>query len=169
MLPRIIDFAAIILIAIIALGWLVPRERKSQQSLGRPWEIAPIIGFLGAVLLAIGFVEADRRLVVESWRWGVVFGILLSVCFGLFMLYRANRIIADPNETGWRAWLRVAQSYGLFLLIAILSVIIAVRVVGPLLEVFIAGALGTLVIVLAAGVFLIQWRRRGLRTTSDKQ
>jgi hypothetical protein len=144
------------------------RGQKTTQSAARQWELAPIIGFLGAVLLAIGFVEAARREVVEAWRWGIAFGILLSVCFGLAILYRANRVVAGVNSSGLRAWLRLAQTYGLVLLIAIFGVIIAVRVIGALLEVFIASALGTLVIAIAVGFFAIQWRKRGIRIVNDK-
>ncbi len=151
MLLRILTIIAAVLLSLFALDWFLPRSRQSPS---RSWDIAPIIGFLGVVLLGLGFVEASRRLVVDAWGWGIAFGLLLSVCVALAILYRAHRELSANRGTGLRYWLRVVQTYGLVLLIALFGVMIAVRVIGALLEVFIASALGTLVIAIAMVVFV---------------
>ncbi len=162
MLPRILGFFAVLLISIFVLDWFVIKGQRSERSSARSWDVAPIIGFLGAVLLVLGFVEATRREVLDAWRWGIAFGFLLTACAGLAMVYRANRPIVT-KKTGWRAWLAIIKTYGLVVLLALLGVIIAVRVIGALLEVFVAAALGTLVIAIAIVIVVIHWRRKSVR------
>jgi len=167
MLPRILSLVAVLFIAIFALDLLLVRGRRQNPSSARPWDVAPVIGFLGAVLLALAFVESARREVLDAWRWGIAFGFLLTACAGLAMIYRGNRRVAG-NATGLRAWLRIVQTYGLVLLFGILGLVIAVRVIGAMLEVFIASALGTLVIAIAIAVFAVNWRKKSVRMTNDR-
>lgn len=167
MLPRILSIFAVLLSALFALDWFVIKGQRSARSSARSWDVAPIIGFLGAVLLALGFVEASRREVLDAWRWGIAFGFFLIVCAGVAMVYRANRPVTI-KATGWRAWLMIIKTYGLVVLIAIFGVIIAVRLIGALLEVFIAAALGTLVIAIAIAIITIHLRRKSIRIPNDK-
>ncbi len=167
MVPRILTIVAVLLLALFALDWFFLRGRPRNQPIARPWDVAPIIGFLGAVLLSLAYVESTRREVVDAWRWGIAFGFLLTVCAGLAMIYRGNRRVAG-NASGLRARLRIVQTYGLVLLFGILGMVIAVRVIGVMLEVFIASALGTLVVAIAIAVFAVNWRKKSVRMTNDQ-
>jgi len=117
-----------------------------------------VIGFIGAILLGLGFVEAVRREVMDAWRWGIGLGVALAFIAAVIWWVRAGAR-SGPSETGWRAWLRIAQTYGIVILFGVLGVTLAVRVIGALLEVFIASALGVLALALALGIFIITWRK----------
>ena len=157
MFGRIILVVGAGVVAVLALDYFFLRRRAVK----RPsifLEIAPVIGFIGAILLGLGFVEAVRREVVEAWRWGIGLGVALAFVAGALWRVGAGASIG-PSEMGWRAWLRIAKTYGIVLLFGVLGVVLAVRVIGALLEVFIASALGVLALAVALGIFIITWRR----------
>ncbi len=170
---RVIVAMALLIVATFVIQILISRSRARTFSSRHyaMWDVAPVTGFLGAVLLALSFAEAARREAIEAWRWGIALGLLLSGCLAAAVVYRWNhRVpkIADPvarngaipggKETAARALLSLVRTYGLGLLFAILGVTLAVRFVGAALEVFIAGALGTFIVAMALGVFAIAWR-----------
>jgi len=156
MFGRIVVIVGVGVLAVLALDYFFLRHRGSRRNIF--WEIAPVIGFIGAILLGLAFIEAVRREVVDAWRWGIGLGLALAFIAAVIWWARAG-VRSGPKETGWRAWLRIAQTYGIVVLFGALGIIIAVRVVGALLEVFIASALGVLAIALALGIFIITWRR----------
>jgi MFS family permease len=158
MFIRILAAIILILAALFVVDWLFLRNR-AQKSLSAMWDTAPILGFFGAVLLALAFAEAARREAMDAWRWSIAFGLLLSACAGIAMMARAKYRVAR-NESGLRGLWRIAQTYGLAILFGALGVVIAVRVIGAALEVFIAGALGLLIIAIAVGVFVVSWRKK---------
>lgn len=165
---RVIAAMALLFVAAFVIQILVSRSRARNFSSRRyaMWDVAPVTGFLGAILLALSFAEAARREAIEAWRWGIAFGLLLSGCLAAAVLYRwshrvskiAGFAIPSGKETAARAILGFVRTYGLGLLFAVLGVTLAVRFVGAALEVFIAGALGTLIVAMALGVFAIAWR-----------
>lgn len=158
MFSRIVGVVGIGILAVLALDYFFLRRRfPNRPSIFS--ELAPVIGFIGAILLALAFVEAARREVMAAWNWGIGLGLVLAVVGGVIWLMTAD-VRRGVRESSWRAWIRVVRTYGIVVLIGVLGVIIAVRVIGALLEVFIASALGVLAIGIAAAIFAASWRRR---------
>jgi hypothetical protein len=158
MFTRIAAVVGISLLLILALDYFFLRRRFPN----RPsvfWELAPVIGFIGAVLLTLAFVEAMRREVMAAWNWGIGLGLLLAIVAGVIWLMTAD-VRRSVQESSWRAWLRIARTYGIVLLMGVLGIVIAVRVIGALLEVFIASALGVLALGIAAVILAKNWRSR---------
>ena len=156
MFGRILGVVAIGVIAVLALDYFFLRQRGGNRR-NILWEIAPVIGFIGAILLGLAFIEALRREVMDAWRWGVGLGLALAFISAVIWWARAGAQ-RGTRVTGWRAWLRLAQTYGIVVLGGVLGVVLAVRVIGALLEVFIASAVGVLALALALGIFIITWR-----------
>ncbi len=161
MLTRVLAVLVMLFIAAFVIQILFARggTRKISFKQYTMWDVAPVTGFLGAVLLALSFAEAARREVLDAWRWGLAFGFVFSVGIGLAVIYRWNHR-APKKESTARAILGFIRTYGLVLLFAILGVTLAVRFIGASLEVFIGGALGVVVIAMAVAVFANAWRRR---------
>ncbi len=157
MYGRIVGAVGIGLLAIFVIDFFFLR-RRAQNRPSIFWEVAPVLGFIGAILLALAFVEAVRREIMEAWRWGIGFGLALAIFAAVAWFVRAS-VRGGMKESGWRAWLRIARTYGIVLLFGVLGVVIAVRVIGAVLEVFIASALGVLAIGVAVGIFAVSWRR----------
>jgi hypothetical protein len=155
MFSQLLTAVGILLIAIFALDYIFLRRFTKRSILQ---DIAPVIGFIGAILVALALVEALRRGVIEAWRWGGALGLLLLLGLALVTRTRTNAP-ARQGESGWRAAVRIAQTFGIVLLVGLLGVVIAVRVVGALLEVFLASALGVFAVGAVLGFFLRQWRR----------
>jgi len=157
MFGRIVAVVGVGIVAVIALDYFFLRRRAGNQR-NIFFEIAPVIGFIGAILLGLAFVEALRREVMAAWNWGIGLGLALALIAAVIWRVRVG-VRSGARETGWRAWLRIAQTYGIVLLGGVLGVALAVRVIGVLLEVFIASAVGVLAIALALGIFIISWRK----------
>src|SRR5574341_229523 len=120
---RVIAAVALLFVAAFVIQILISRSRARNFSSRQyaMWDVAPVAGFLGAVLLALSFAEAARREVIEAWRWGIAFGLILSGGVGAAAVYRWNHRapkIADPaipsgKETTARAILGFVRTYGL--------------------------------------------------------
>ena len=160
MFGRIVGVVGIGIVAILALDYFFLR-RRFQNRPSIFWELAPVIGFVGVILLGLAFIEAARREVMGAWNWGIGLGFVLALVAAVIWWLRAN-VRGGVKESGWRAWVRIAQTYGIVVLLGVLGVIIAVRVIGALLEVFIASALGVLAIGIAAAIFAASWRRKAV-------
>ncbi len=188
---RVIAAVALLFVATFVIQILISRRGarnflSSQRARGLAarqyamWDVAPVAGFFGAILLALSFAEAARREAIDGWRWGIAFGLILSGCLGAAAAYRwkhraprketaaqpgvAPRPARDPAGSAIHVILGFVRTYGLVLLFAILGVTLAVRIVGAALQVFIAGALGTFTIALAVALFAIAWRYKSVRS-----
>ncbi len=143
--------ALVLLIGISFLAqWLLPRKTTGNtRSQYLRWDIAPIIAFFGALLLALSFAEAARRDLLAPWGWGIAFGLLLSLGAGTLLSYRRRRAARGRA----RVWSSL-QRYGTPLLAAVLGLYLSIRVFGTALEVFAAGAFGILVVAVAVALFV---------------
>jgi hypothetical protein len=159
MFSQLITVVGIILIAIFALDYVFLRRFAKRRSL--LVDLAPVLGFIGAVLIALAFVEAARRGVVGAWQWGIASGLLLLLGLGLADWVRSNMQVRK-GESGFRIAMRIVQTFGFVLLIGLLGVLIAVRVIGALVEVFIASALGVFALGAVIGYFVREWRRKSV-------
>lgn len=161
MFSQLVTVVGIILVAIFILDhFLLGRFMKRRSIL---WDIAPVIGFAGAILVSLAFVEAVRRGVIEAFRWGSGFGVVLLLGLALLVWLQTNAP-SGGGASGLRTAARIAQTFGIVLLFGILGVVIAVRIIGALLEVFIASALGVLAVGAVLGFFVREWRRKAINS-----
>ncbi|MCL4489591.1 MAG: hypothetical protein M1570_15905 [Chloroflexi bacterium] len=148
---------------LIASTYVVQAFIPSTRGRGRPmqhylaWDIAPLVGFIGVVLLALSFIEADRQQVIYAWAGGGAFGFVAAVCLGIAFVYTQSHALqsgypAGKREGGLRRTWRYLRTYGPVLLIAALAFNLAVRWVGAALEVFAAGTAGVLALTVAVVV-----------------
>ncbi|MDE3088350.1 MAG: hypothetical protein KGJ80_03040 [Chloroflexota bacterium] len=145
---RIVGVLGALVIATYLIQWLVPR-RQTQESLRLSflrWDIAPVVAFFGVLVLALSLAEAARQDVIAQWGAGIALGFIVSA--GAWALTRYRRNAARPKG----AWQYLRQ-YGALGPASALVLYLSVRVLGAALEVFIAGAIGMIVIAIAAAVF----------------
>ncbi len=161
MFIRVLIIIAIVVIAVWLIQMMLLRARGRRLSPRRYArdDLAPMLAFFGAILLALSLVQAARRQVIDAWQWGLALGFVMSGGAAMLMGSAWNPS-ATEGESAWRAAFRLARRYGMFALIAILGVVLAVRVVGAGLEVFFAGALGVLLIGLALAMFAREARKK---------
>ena len=120
------------------------------------WDVPPILAFIGAVLLALAFVEGARREMMDAWRWGIALGLVVGA--GAWIaFYRAEQ---TTRESAGRAAWRWTRTYGVLALVALAAVYLGVRAVGALLGVLLASAAGVALIAAALGLFAKGWREK---------
>jgi hypothetical protein len=143
--------ALVLLIGISFLAqWLLPRRTTgTTRRKYLRWDIAPIIAFFGALLLALSFAEAARGELIAPWGWGIAFGLLVSLAGWAMLGYRRSRA-ARPPASAWS----LLQRFGTLLLAAVLGLYLSIRVFGTALEVFVAAALGILIVASAVAMFV---------------
>ncbi len=130
--------------------WLLPRRTAgSTRRNYLRWDIAPIIAFFGALLLALSFAEAARRELIAPWGWGIAFGLFVSLAGWALLGYRRRRA-ARPHASVWSS----LQRFGTLLLALVLGLYLSIRVFGTALEVFVAAAFGILVVASAVALFV---------------
>ena len=78
MLSTVVTVVAVLVIANLALELPYFAGTRAPSRTRVRWETAPVIGFLGMVVLGLAFVEATRRGRLDAWRWGMVLGIVLG-------------------------------------------------------------------------------------------
>jgi hypothetical protein len=136
-------FVATYVIQFFFLG-TKPKPGRSRTH----WDVPPILGFFGVLLLGLSFVEAMRRIVIEAWGLGIGLGIIISVSFWFARTYRSG-MTAKPRESRLRLTIRFLRTFGAPLFVLLLATYLAVRIFGAVVEVFIAGALGVLILAIA--------------------
>ncbi len=154
MWTRIVGLLILLIVLSFAIQWVLPRSARGRKIDSRRylrWDIAPIIGFFGLVLLALAFLDAFQQTVVYAWALGSGAGLLAGAS-----LWLAWRPLPPPakREPAWRLVWRFLRTYGLIFVIALVALNIGVRFLGAALEVFVAGAAGILLLAMAALVFL---------------
>ncbi len=154
MWERIVGLLVVLIILSFAIQWALPRKTRGRKIDSRRywrWDIAPIIGFFGLVLLALAFVEAFRQTVLTAWAVGSGAGLLAGA--SLWLAWRPLRQ-NSKREAAWRVAWRFIRTYGLVFVVVLLGLNIGVRFLGAALEVFVAAAAGIVLLATAMLVFV---------------
>ncbi len=158
MWTRIVGGLVLLIAASFGAQWLLPGTRgenaRSKQYVR--WDIAPIFGFLGLLLVVLAFLEALRGAILLAWAIGSAFGLVLGLGMWFALVYWWNQPATpvQKKESSLRLALRFVRTYGILFLLAIFGLNIAVRLLGAAIEVFAGGALGIFIIATAAAVFI---------------
>lgn len=148
---QIVGALVLLAAATYLIQWLVPRNRSKgiprRQYLR--WDVAPMAGFLAALLLTLSFAQAAQREVITPWGWGLAFGLI--VCIGAWVLSGHRRHRGTRERTSLWQYLR---RYGTLAIAALIGLYLAVRVFGSALEVFVAAAIGVVVTTAAVAMFV---------------
>jgi hypothetical protein len=148
---RIVVGLVFLLVATFLLQWLLPRGKSKRASRSRllRWDIAPTVGFFGAVLLGLSFAAASQHAAILEWTWGVVLGLVLGIVAWIMNGYRR----VTPAARRPSLWGRV-QQYGKAAIALAVGLYLSVRVLGLALEVFSAAVVGMLVLAAAVALFV---------------
>lgn len=148
MWTHIVATLVLLIVATWVIEWFLARRhaRKTPARNVVTRDVAPVVGFLGVILLALSLAEAARSAVLAAWGWGIALGVIASAYAVLAV--RAT-VAAQPTQSPARAAWRLLRTRGVALLLALAGVYLAVRVVGAALEVLLAGALGVMVVAMA--------------------
>ena len=151
---QIVAALLVLIVATYVVQLFLPRDKTrpgARRNYAR-WDIAPLLGFIGALVLALSLTEAARGAVIEAWAWGLGLGLALSVTFGIVLIY-SHDALPQKNESASRATWRFVRTYGVLAIFAAIGVYLAVRIVGAALEVFVTSAVGVWLVAMAAALF----------------
>ena len=147
----------IVLIAVTyAIQYFLPRRKPNSHSANARWDIAPALGFFGVLLLALSLTEAIRGAVIEAWMFGIAFGFILGIGAWIALGYRiqAPLVPAARKQSAFLATLRLIRTWGMTVILIVIGIYLAVRILGPSVEVFLAGAGAVLLIGVALRLFI---------------
>ncbi len=163
MWSRIVGGLAVLLGASYLIQMLVPKTRSRNKSTPRRylmWDVAPFVGFLGVLLLALSLIEAIRREAVVAWAGGGALGLVVGLSMWFALAYTWSNPVAPfvggpaPKKKPFLfGILHHIRTFGPPLLIVLLVLNVAIRIVGAMLEVFLAGAAGVFILALAVVLF----------------
>ena len=147
---NIVGVLVLLIIVSYLIQWLVPHGPSKAVSRSRylRGDVAPIVGFFGAILLALSFAQAAESNALAPWAGGDAFGLILSGGAWLFGFYRQRQ-----GTSKKRSVLQTVRRYGTVVIGSIIGLYLAVRIFGAVLEVFVAAALGMFVIAFAVALF----------------
>ncbi len=154
MWSQIVGTLVVLVVATYVIQLVLPRTRGGARRTSARWDIAPVIGFFGILLLALSFAEALRRVVIEVWLIGIVLGLVLSAFLWIAL---GSRETSAPRARGSAllATIRAIRTFGLPVVFALIGVYLAVRFIGAVVEVFVSGLLGAAIIAMAVWIFLV--------------
>ena len=72
MWSQIVVSLFVLVIGLYAIQFFMPRARRGSSRTSVRWDVAPMLGFFGVLLLALSLMEALRRTVIESWAGGIL-------------------------------------------------------------------------------------------------
>lgn len=153
MWTNIVGALVLLFVGTYVVQWFLPRSAKqamSRRDMRR--ELAPVIGFVGILLLALSLTESFRRQVVAAWGLGIALGVILSIGIWFALNYGLRGSVAMPTSP-LRATIQIVRTFGLPTILAVIGIYLAVRIVGVMLEMFIAGAISILVVAAAVMIF----------------
>jgi divalent metal cation (Fe/Co/Zn/Cd) transporter len=154
MWSQVVAALLVLIVATYAVQLFLPRDKTrpgTRRNYAR-WDVAPLLGFIGALVLALSLTEAMRGAVIEAWAWGLGLGLAISVAFGIVLIY-SNNAPSQKNESALRATLRFVRTYGVLAIFTVIGVYLAVRIVGAALEVFVGSAVGVWLVAMAVALF----------------
>lgn len=156
---QIVATFVILILATYIIQLFVPRARTHTRRTSVRWDVAPVIGFLAIVLLALALAEALRRAMVEAWLVGIVGGLVLGAMAWIVLGARTD-LMPARNGSALRATARAVRVFGPPTFVALLILALAARVLGSIVEVFGAALVGALVLAMAVWLFLISSQTR---------
>lgn len=147
---RIVVALVLLVIATYLIQWLVPhRGAKANRRQYMRWDVAPIVGFFGVLLLALSFALAVQTDAVVQWGWGFVFGFVVTVLAWMLGIFQKNQL--TRKRTGIK---QIVQRYVPLTIAVLVGLYLAVRILGAVLEVFVVAALGVFVLTVAVTLFV---------------
>ena len=147
---RIVVALALLVIATYLIQWLVPRRgAKANHRQYMRWDIAPIVGFFGALLLALSFALAVQSGAIVQWGWGFVFGFVVSALAWTLGIYRQNQ--TAHKRAGSR---QIVRRYVPLAIAVLVGLYLTIRVFGAVVEVIAVAALGVFVLAFAVTLFV---------------
>lgn len=171
MWTRIVGALLVLIVATFAIQWVLPRNARGRGISARQYllyDITPIIAFFGVLLILLSLVEAARLGFIYAWSWGGGLGLLASIGFWLARPYAWQPPAAGKREPVWRLAWRLVRTFGPILLVVLIVLNLLTRWLGPIVEVFAAGAFGIFVVVIAL-LFLVELLRRSAPVSMNEQ
>lgn len=157
MWTHIVTTLVVLILATYVIQLLLPRTRGGANRTTVRGDVAPVVGFLGVILLALAFAEAARRALLHAWLVGIVGGLLVGAFVWLALGTRAD-LRPSRNGSALRATIRIVRVFGVPTLIGLCLLALAARFLGAVVEVFSAGLVGALVCAMAVWLFLVSPR-----------
>lgn len=151
---QIVTTFVILILATYIIQLFVPRTRASARRTSMRWDVAPVIGFLAIVLLALALAEALHRAMFQAWLVGIVGGLILGAVVWIALGARAD-LPPGRNVSALRATVRLVRVLGAPVLLALFGLALAARVLGSIVEVFGAALVGALALAMAVWLFLV--------------
>lgn len=150
MWANIVGGLVLLIIVSYLIQWLVPHGSSKAMSRSRylRGDVAPIVAFFGAILLALSLAQAVESNALAPWAGGDAFGLIVSGGAWVLGFYRQSQ-----GARKKRGVLQTVRRYGTVVIGSIIGLYLAVRIFGAALEVFIAAALGMFVIAFAVALF----------------
>jgi hypothetical protein len=153
MWSQIVSALIVLIVVTYVIQFFLPRTRGGASRTSARWDLAPLIGFCAVILLALSFLEALRRVMIEAWLIGIACGVVAGALLWVALGARADLL---PRQSGSAivATIRAIRAFGLPVLFTLIGVYLAIRFIGALVELFIAGLLGAIILALAVWLFL---------------
>ncbi len=158
MWTRIVGGLVVLIVLSFAVQWVLPQNMRTRKGPARQylkWDIAPLLGFFGLLLLGLSLVEAFRSDTVIAWGSGDVLGLIAGIVLWTALLYAWRQPMPPirKRESSLRLAWRIVRTYGIVFLFALLALNIAIRMIGSMVEVFVAGAAGVFIMAIAVVIF----------------
>lgn len=154
MWTQIVTMLVVLILATYVIQLFVPRAHGGARRTSVRWDVAPVIGFVSIVLLALSLAEAWRRVLIEAWLIGIASGLVLGAFLWIALGARAD-ILPRRDESALRATIRAIRVLGAPVLIAVTLLALAARFLGAIVEVFSGGLVGALTLAMAVWLFLV--------------
>ncbi len=156
MWTRIVGALVLLVAVSYIIQWLLPKQTRGRRISSRQyvmWDVAPLLGFFGLLLLLLSGIAAVQQSNWIAWLWGGGIGILIGAVSWIALAQTAPPATARAQPSALRIALTLVKTYGLFVLIAFLVLNLAVRWLGAAFELFMASGLGAVILVGALAIF----------------
>lgn len=147
---QIVGGLLLLIILSYLIQWLLPRGKSKAQARSRylRWDVAPLVAFIGVILLGLSFAQAVQANDIVQWGGGAVFGLIVSGGAWMRGMYRPNPV---PGKR--LGVLQTARRYGTVVIGLSIGLYLGVRFFGAPLQVLVAGTFGVCAIVFAVALF----------------